>query len=588
MDSPKGTEPPSGSGPTRRRRRRGGPRASDGKASDKPSERKPEGERKGRGPRRRGGRKPSNRAARVLSKQAESVDLDKNVDEPLTKLEVAVLRDHFRFLRANRKELRLKVNANEDLLLNGVREPEHRGVCRHLLGKVEKSKVLAAAERLEPARAARLLAGIIGFSSNIEYVLLFLEKIKLSSSPEDATAALSQGLRSIEFDTVSNAQMRRVLQLIVELFGEKERPALLLGMLESTSFRAAFDKSMVDLPDALSHLVLPLRAAQAVILRGDPNTFDSETLRDGVNLLLDLDSKILLRHGAEMRQRLFHFGLQSCVGPGHRLHDRLKMLLRNFSASDSHRGARGIALARHLIAAGSEGDAKQILQNLAHADPNFDVPSRWLEYLEAERLDRFVLLEQPSDQMDSLGQNPRRAGIWLETMRPVWVQVAHSEGIASHEESVALLSQLAVPGVVTVLGSGTTKAGEPYFVVANVGESLDRALTENAGLDLVEGLRVCHEVVCLLNALAAVGIQLPDVKLSRFSRGPSGDLLLTDVAGAKRVDPDAAGGFNLELARSCCIEVFDRARRYIVPDALRTMVSGANSCAELARGLARF
>ena len=83
-------------------------------------------------------------------------------------------------------------------------------------------------------------------------------------------------------------------------------------MLESTSFRDAFDKSIADLPEALSHLVLPLRAAQAVILHGKPNTLDSETLGDGVKLILDLDSKILLRQSTEMRQRLFDFGLQSC------------------------------------------------------------------------------------------------------------------------------------------------------------------------------------------------------------------------------------------------------------------------------------
>ena len=198
-----------------------------------------------------------------MSRQPESVDLDKNAEEPLTKQEIGVLRDHFRFLREHRKDLRLKVNANEDLLLNGAREPVHRGVCHHLLAKVQRRNVLAAVERLDPARAARLLAGVIRFSSELEYVLLFLEKIKQSSSPAEATAALSQGLQRIEFDQVSSAQMRRVLQLMTELFEEKERPALLLGMLESPSFRDAFDKSTEDLPEALAHLVLPLRAAQA-------------------------------------------------------------------------------------------------------------------------------------------------------------------------------------------------------------------------------------------------------------------------------------------------------------------------------------
>ena len=523
----------------------------------------------------------------MLSRQTESVDLDKNVEEPLTEQEIGVLRDHFRFLREHRKDLRLKVNANEDLLLNGAREPVHRGVCRHLLAKVQRGNVLAAAERLEPARAAKLLAGIIRFSSDIEYVLLFLEKIERSSSPEEATAALFQGLQRIEFDKVSNAQMRRVLQLMTELFDEKERPALLLGMLESASFRDAFDKSTEDLPDALSHLVLPLRAVQAVILHGEPNTFDSETLDAGVKLLINLDSRILLRHSAGMRQRLFHFGLQSCAAPHHRLHDRLKMLLRSLPSSDPKRGDRGIALARHFIAASSHGAARQLLQTLSRENPDAGIPALGLELLVAERLDRIALLEQPSDRMDALGQHTRRAGIWLETMRPVWVQIARSDAVTTHEETLGVMCELAIPGVASVLESGATKDGEPYFVVANSGEFLDRALAEDAGLELGPALRVCREAVGLLNALAAVGVRLPDVDPGRFTLEPSGSLLLMDLGGAGRVDSDARGGFHFELARSFCTDVLDRARRYIVPVEVKSVVSDSKSCAELSRGLAR-
>jgi hypothetical protein len=599
MDSPNGTEPPDANAPKRRRRRRRGPRSPDAKPSDTPGEpkpedqqkreasSKPEGPRRGGNRRGRDGRNRSNGAAKVLSRQTESVELDKNTEQPLTEQEVAVLREHFRFLLQHRHDLKLKVNANEDLLLNGTREPVHRGVCHHLLAKVERKNVLAAAERLEPARAARLLAGIIRFSSDIEYVLVFLEKIKQSSSPAEATAALFQGLQRIEFDQVSSAQMRRVLQLIVELFDEKERPTLLLGLLESASFRAAFDKSAADLPDALSHLVVPLRAAQAVILHGGPNTFDSEALSSGVNLLLGLDSKILLRHSVDMRRRLFDFGLQVCAAPDHRLHDRLGMLLRNLPKSDPGRGERGVALARHLISAKSDGAARPLLQTLSSDYPNLGIPPQWLEYLDAERLDRVVLLEQPSDQMDALGQHARRAGIWLETMRPVVVQIARSDAVASHEEIRGLLCELAVPGVATVLESGATNDGVPYFVIANSGEPLDSALTENAGLVIGSALRVCHEAVGLLNGLAAVGVRLPDVSLARFALEPSGTLSLNDIAGAMKVEPDASGAFHLELARAFCSEVMGRSRRDIVSADAKSVLTDAKNCAELARGLAR-
>jgi hypothetical protein len=597
METPNGTEPPDGGASKRRRRRRRGPRVSDPKSSDQPRESKPEGARKSEGARKpegarhggnrrgRGGR--AHRAAKVLSRQTESVDLDKNAEAPLTEQEIGVLREHFRFLRNHRNDLRLKVNANEDLLLNGAREPVHRGVCHHLLAKVERKNVLAAAERLEPARAAKFLAGIIRFSSDIEYVLLFLEKIQQSSSPAEATAALFQGLQRIEFDKVSSAQMRRVLQLITELFDENELPTLLLGMLESESFRSAFDKSTADLPDALSHLVLPLRAAQAVILHGEPNTFDSETLSHGVALLLGLDSKILLRHSADMRQRLFDFGLQTCSAPDHSLHDRLKMLLRNFPKADSKRRERGVALARHFIEANSDAAAKQLLQTLASENPGFDVPVQWLSYLEAESFDRIVLLTEPSGRKDALGDHPRREGIWLETMQPVWVQIARPDAVSRHEETRSLMCELAAPGVASVLKYGATNEAEPYFIIANSGESLERALTDNAGLELGESVRLCHEAVGLFSALAALGVRLPDASLFRFSIEGLGRLRLTDLAGAQRVDPDVRGGFHFELARGFCTEVLSCARRHIVPADVSSVVSGSKSCAELASGLAR-
>ena len=90
-----------------------------------------------------------------------------------------------------------------------------------------------------------------------------------------------------------------------------------------------------------------------------------------------------------------------------------------------------------------------------------------------------------------------------------------------------------------------------------------------------------------MNTLAAFGVQLPDVDLERFALERSGAVLLTDLAGAKRVDSDARGGFHFELARSFCTDVLKQARRYIVPARVQSVVADAKSCAELARGLAR-
>lgn len=548
--------------------------------------------RKGGGRRKRsrrprgGGPETRDSAARVLSKKRKPVDLKReDVGEPLTPQELAALREHFRFLRENRRELRLRVNAAEDLLLNGVKEPTHRGVCQHLLGKVERSAVLSAAERLAPAAAAKLLAGVIRFSADIEYVLRFLEKVKLSSSPAAATAALSQGLQRIEFDKVSAAQMRRVLNLLTELFDEGQRPALLLGMLESPSFRHAFDSSISDLPQPLAQLVLPLRAVQAVILHGKTNPFDSETLRDGLHLLLDLEDKILLRHSLEVRKRLLSFGLQACCAPDHRLHRSLRMLLTSFPTSDRHKREFALALARHFMASEQEADARKLLQVLAREYPDFPAPARWQGFLDAERLADIALLDEPAELKDALGHHARRAGIDLSTLRAVWIQIGNPDHADSHETAAQLLSELCIPGVAALQASGTTPAGEPYFVVAGSGRGLETELIEN--LEAGDALGLCRGAVQILAALATAGIQLPDASLQRFTRETDGALLLTDLAGAQRLEVEAAKSAHVTLAREFCQFVLGKARRYIAPRDAREAVSAAQSCAELARTLAR-
>src|SRR5581483_6196058 len=67
--------------------------------------------------------------------------------ETLSPSEVAEMKEHLAFLRRYKEILRLKLNAAEDLLVNGQREPSERGVCRHLIGKVDRAVIDAAIGR---------------------------------------------------------------------------------------------------------------------------------------------------------------------------------------------------------------------------------------------------------------------------------------------------------------------------------------------------------------------------------------------------------------------------------------------------------
>jgi hypothetical protein len=356
-------------------------------------------------------------------------------------------------------------------------------------------------------------------------------------------------------------------------------------MLESRSFRHAFDSSISDLPEALAHLVLPLRAAQAVILHGKTNPFDSETLREGLHLLLDLEDRILLRHSFEVRQRLLSFGLQACCAPDHRLHRSLRMLLTSLPTSDRHKAELALALARHFMESEQEAAARKLLQVLAGEYPDCPAPARWQGFLDAERLADIALLDEPAGLKDALGHHARRAGIDVRTLRAVWVQVGSPEHRDGHETTAQLLSELCIPGVVPLLATGTTPTGEPYFVVAGSGQELEPELLGN--LEAGDALELCRGAVEVLAALATAGIQLPDASLPRFTRETRRALLLTDLAGAKRVEVEAAASAHLKLAREFCQLVLGKARRYIAPKDVVEAVSTARSCAELARTFAR-
>ena len=261
------------------------------------------------------------------------------------------------------------------------------------------------------------------------------------------------------------------------------------------------------------------------------------------------------------------------------------MLLTSLPTSDRHKGEHGLALARHFLAAQQEAEARKILQVLAGEYPDFSVPVRWQGFLDAERVGEVALLDEPAGLKDALGHHERRAGIDLKTLRAVWIQIGNPEHADSHEATAHLLDELCIPGVAPLLESGTAPAGEPYFVVAGPGQELEPALIGD--LEAGDALRLCRNAVEILAALAAAGIQLPDAMMPRFTRESHGMLLLTDLAGAKRVEVEAAASLHLKLAQEFCQFVLGKARRYIAPRDVGEAVSAAPSCAELARAFAR-
>lgn len=540
------------------------------------------GARKNRKKRRRRGPPGEGSSLAAVLSSSRPIDTTKSADTPLNREEAAAMRQHFRVLREFRRELRLKVNASEDLLLNGIRDPEHRGLCQHLLAKVDRASVLAAVERLDPAGAARLLEGVLGFAPQIEYVLLYLEAVKKTASQARATRALSQGLKQIDFSQVSSGQMRRVLDLIVELFDAGQHPHLLLGLLESRKFRTAFDESVADLPEPLARLVVPLRAVQEQVLHAKPGRGGTAELLSGVGLLLKANEEVLVRYPADIRRKLFEIGLLACEEHEQQAHRSLRALVDSFPAPDRTQSELGITLARHLLAAERDEEARKLLNALADRYPDFQLPGRWLAALDMPRVGRFSLADRSPPSGKAAG-SARLQALFLATMRPAWIWIAEGRLEQPAASAAELHGRLCLPGVVPLLGSGRSEQGRFYYAVPSAGQKLNRALGRKSEPAFHTVLRICGECAALLGSLAAAGVMLPDARLERFDLEGESRLWLVDLQGAVQGDVNSAGKSHVELARGFFRAVLERSRQGNLSGRLLRAVEEAPDCAELAR-----
>jgi hypothetical protein len=502
---------------------------------------------------------------------------------PLTSAEVAELKQHFAFLRNYKKTLRLRLNAQEDLLLNGAREPTDRGVCQHLLAKVELSRVAAVAERLDAAAATLLLQGIVRFSRDVGFLLLYLDTVRRSSSQADAAATLALGLKQIDFAELSAAQLRRVLDLVVEVFDDTARPEILLGLLASKSFRRALEESVTTLPEALARYITPLRAVQAVVLRGAPNSHGAAALRQGALLLLGGTGKSLGRQPAEVRERLFELGLtlfdagDPQIGPG------MDALLASFRGEPGRHRQLVLERAGSLLGSGHDDEARRLLTDLGRQHPDWDPPRRWLEALGAQRIGRMALVGKPPRPHGDRKPRRFRAGFWLDRQLSVLVAVADKEEKATFAETARLWQNLLVPGVVPLLAAGDTAAGEPYLAVFQPGKALSKRLAEPQDLSRAEAVSIAGEIARLLSMLARIGIRLPDASPARFAVDETGHVSLFDLVGVVSSDPELADRQHLEHMRQVFGLLRRRAPGWVLTPALEQRIERADSTTSLGR-----
>ncbi len=497
-------------------------------------------------------------------------------EKPLSQSEVAELKRHFQFLKDYRKQLKLKLNAQEDLLVNGAREPEHRGICQHLLAKVEYSRVVAAAERMAPNERVQLVEGVLRFSSELSFLLLYLESLK-DAGHAGASSALSQALRRIDFGAVSEGQMRRVLDVIVELFGPQERPKLLLSLLESRSFQQAFDSALGKLPASLAELVTPLRAVHEYVLKkpGAPAAVESAPelnaaqLSLGVSALLEGGLQDLAKRHPAVRRRLLEIALRDFDPGTERLRTSVQELVDSFETQPELHYQLQLRLASSLIRFQHEARAEKLLTQIGQAQPSDSRAAQLLKALRAPKAGRYAVFKaktgNSSSPLPPKTLHPLRPGFCLQREIDVWLRSAPLDQERTFRELLSRTPLLA--GVVQPLpsnASGTPDSvfegrlfentvfeerGRVYIAYPRTGRSAATLLQDPTRVPLTKRTRLAARFVALLSSLAHCGLALPDASLTRFELSAELEPWLLETWDAEAVAVAQALKTALEAAR---------------------------------------
>jgi hypothetical protein len=450
------------------------------------------------------------------------------------------MKDHLAFLREYKDALRLRLNAAEDLLVNGRREPTDRGVCRHLLTKVDRSVIEAAAGR-EPLKSnvlarSRMLAGAIRLTADVSVLLAYLETLASQQSHAEAAQAFAEVVRRIDFESLSATRLARLLQVLTETFQGQERVQVLFSLLDGDAFRRAFDAAESVLPADVAAVFAPLRAVHRR-LRGeaDGGARDegaSDRLAVGLEQVMAAPDPVLRGYAEPLRVRMLELALDPGMPPA--LADRAAgMLLASLAKTGRTFTRLATRRASQLLARHVDDRARAALEEVRRAAPDFHVAIRWLAALDARRMGR-VALTGPTAERGRLA-----AGFWLDGQRSVWLRTAPLGDAARVAMEAALQADLALPNVAPVVEHGVA-SGIPYVAVLAAGQPW--LLNDAHRRDDAVALTLATHVARVLHALALAGVALADAAPERFcmtnDRAPT--LVLADLDGARTATRDEA------------------------------------------------
>ncbi len=518
------------------------------------------------------------------------LNLDLPTTEPLAPDEQNEMAEHLAFLRQFKPHLGLSLNATEDLLINGVRPPTDRGICKHLLSKLDRRAVERAlgreAIKSSPGLRARLLAGVVRITPDVGNLLAYLEALTVVADKRDAAAAFGATLARIDFGTVSAAQMGAVLDVVDKTFQGHERTQALFGLLDNDSFREALERTIEAVPETLRASFAPLSAAHRAVIRGELPRSDEDRARaeQGVAIWLGAPERVLRSYPIDARERLIGHSLGDVdIAPIAR---PVRIMADSLLRDEPESVSLSVALFDRLLAARQEDLARGLLNTILQAQPTCKPAKRRQEVLAWPRKGRLAL---PPDGGGSGRPDRMRRVFALDLPGFAWVRFGTAQEATRLEAEAALQTSLIVPGVAPCLGYATGPDATPYVLVAAAGRPLSNAFVR--GLALHESLALAADGIRILNAVALGGVELPDAALWRFFVDrPGAGLRLADLDGARHHPAEICRARVPELATRFCRDVFGGdgrgGLRRDLPKTVSELLARRASPEELARGLA--
>lgn len=466
---------------------------------------------------------------------------------------------HLAFMREFRGALRLKLNAKEDLLVNGARHSTHRGTCKYLLSKVDRAAIAGAIDR-EPLKSdlasrVRFLAGGASITGNLGILLRYLDALVTVDRTGQATLTFATTVEHINFDGISAARMSLLLDVIPKAFPSEEQPGVLFGLLQSHSFRKAFDTCAPELKEAAAQQFVPLRAVDQALNTGGRNrrrrnersdarpkaACQSPHLEEGLRRMFAAPEG-LQGYSATTRERLLDLVLELDADwpPAHA---GVLALLGTFPTDGPIFQRIALDCATRLARLGQDGPAQELLTALAGKGPHAERAATLLTHLQRPRIGRFAVDKSPSGGEAA----PLHRAFWLDPLERVLMRLGARDHLEATAREARLQAEVCLPGVADVLDSGATEQGQPYVVVPGYRLLDDRLRSQRHPASLTESMALATEGVKILRALALAGVTVPDAAPDRFVCAGERDgsalgsgLLLADLRGAQQASPEDA------------------------------------------------